>query len=656
MPKTKKFKELSRRQQNRRLLQNKNISISLPKRLTNEIQALSSKEFPENEICNAQLSPEIDNVQSNDIDYDNNSEDHNLLDNDTDNRRSLREELHTWAIMYNVTQTSVTALLRILRKEGHNDLPSDARTLLGTPKNTIIRECGAGHYFYYGLQKALQEKLKYSTINNNIIEININIDGLPLAKSSQSQLWPILGQIHNIHMTEPFVIAAFHGYKKPTHANDLLEEFCNEYRILHEEGFFFQNKNYHVNIRAIICDAPAKSFVTCTKGHNAYYGCGKCFCEGDYINHKMVFLNQNAPLRTNSNFRTRENEEHHISISPLENLHLDMVHNLPLDYMHLICLGVTKKMLHLWTKGYHISRLRAAHMQELSNDQIGLREYIPMEFARRPRGLNELDRWKATEYRMFLLYLGPIILQKYLNADYFEHFCVLHTAIRILCHSEDCFRNNVYAKELLLYFVKMFQILYGNDNVVYNVHNLIHLSEDVKRYGPLHTFSAFPFENYLKKLKQMLRKTEKPLSQLYNRITENAGFQTNLANNVENAPLVLKPNKKQLPLGCVNSHKQIKLKNFTLTANSANNCCYLKDGSVFFIDFIGFKDKNPVIIGKKCIDLRPITGYPCNSQDMQIYIANKGIELQIIPVTEIQKKGFKVFFNNVCYIMPLLHL
>lgn len=56
-----------------------------------------------------------------------------------------------WAIKYNITQKSLTALLCILQKERHNDLPSDARTLLGTPKNTIIRECGAGHYFYYGL-------------------------------------------------------------------------------------------------------------------------------------------------------------------------------------------------------------------------------------------------------------------------------------------------------------------------------------------------------------------------------------------------------------------------------------------------------------------------------------------------------------------------
>ncbi|KAL6416624.1 hypothetical protein ACFW04_013290 [Cataglyphis niger] len=143
----------------------------------------------------------------------------------------------------------------------------------------------------------------------------------------------------------------------------------------------------------------------------------------------MVFLDENAPLRKNSNFHTQENEQHHICISPFENLAVDMINNFPLDYMHLICLGVMKKMLNLWIKGHQISRLRSAQVQELSRDIIELREYIPIEFARWPRGINELDRWKATEYRIFLLYLGPIILNKYLNADYFQHFCVSHTAI-----------------------------------------------------------------------------------------------------------------------------------------------------------------------------------------------------------------------------------
>lgn len=119
-----------------------------------------------------------------------------------------------------------------MREEGHHKLPNDARTLLGIPKETMIHECENGQYFHYGLRRALSERLRYDTSINNTIVININIDGLPLSKSSQSQLWPILVQINN-NVTEPFLIGAFHGYKKPTDPQYLLQEFCNEYRILY---------------------------------------------------------------------------------------------------------------------------------------------------------------------------------------------------------------------------------------------------------------------------------------------------------------------------------------------------------------------------------------------------------------------------------------
>lgn len=114
-----------------------------------------------------------------------------------------------------------------------------------------------------------------------------------------------------------------------------------------------------------------------------------------------------------------------------------MINNFPLDYMHLICLGVMKKLIHLWIKGYQISRLRAVDIDALSNDIITLHKYIPIEFARHTRGVNEVDRWKATEYRLFLLYLGPIVLEKYLNKDYLQHFCVLH-----------CYTNFVSSRRL----------------------------------------------------------------------------------------------------------------------------------------------------------------------------------------------------------------
>src|SRR5258705_13756330 len=109
--------------------------------------------------------------------------------------------------------------------------------------------------------------------------------------------------------------------------------------------------------------------------------------------------------------------------------------------------------------------------------------------------------------------------------NHYKHFLALHVAIRMLASPQLCMELNSYASELLLYFVTHFGKLYGKENVSYNVHGLIHLSDDVKHFGHLDTFSAFPFENHLQSIKSMLRKSEKPLQQLHNGLYE---YQTNL--------------------------------------------------------------------------------------------------------------------------------
>lgn len=55
---------------------------------------------------------------------------------------------------------------------------------------------------------------------------------------------------------------------------------------------------------------------------------------------------------------------------------------------------------------------------------------------------------------------------------------------------------------------------------MYNVHNLLHLADDVKLLGCLDDFSAFVFENKLGKLKKLIRKPQYPLQQILRRLHE----------------------------------------------------------------------------------------------------------------------------------------
>lgn len=83
---------------------------------------------------------------------------------------------------------------------------------------------------------------------------------------------------------------------------------------------------------------------------------------------------------------------------------------------------------------------------------------------------------------------------------------MLQIAMHILCAPIYVTSMIDYAEELYVYFVKDFSILYGEEYVSYNIHNLIHLSEYCKKYGPLDSFSTFQFESNFQKVKRKLKK------------------------------------------------------------------------------------------------------------------------------------------------------
>jgi len=354
----------------------------------------------------------------------------------------------------------------------------------------------------------------------NTINLDLNIDGLPITKSLKNQLWPILGRISSLPFAL-FVIGVYHGYQKAC-LSEFLQPFIDKYFDLKNNGFCINEQPRQINIRAIICDAPARAYVTCTKSHNGHFACGKCTVTGESINRRMTFLDINAPLRTDIDFLNRSQPEHHLQgiLSPFELISVPMVSHFPLDYMHNTCLGVNKQLLKLWIDKSQTSRVVQVHLNILSDTLKTVSKCIPMEFSRKYFDLDECHRWKATQHRTFLLYLGPLILKNVLPDEKYIHFNALNCAIRILCSIDNYDRNNDYAQDLLIYFVQNMSILYGPQNVTYNMHNLIHLAADAKRLGPLDSFSAFPFENFLFTLKKLLRKFDKPLQQICNRLDE----------------------------------------------------------------------------------------------------------------------------------------
>lgn len=94
----------------------------------------------------------------------------------------------------------------------------------------------------------------------------------------------------------------------------------------------------------------------------------------------------------------------------------------------MVCLGVTKRILNFLKKGPRLCKLSSQQMALISAKLVSLNGAMPSEFARQPRSLDELDRWKATEYRQFLLYTGLITLRGVVSESLYEHFLALSIA------------------------------------------------------------------------------------------------------------------------------------------------------------------------------------------------------------------------------------
>lgn len=113
---------------------------------------------------------------------------------------SLRNFLQHWALKHQIQHSALDDLLVGLKANGHPELPSTARTLLSTPRDIRSTTVSGMEYVHFGLRRTLEGQLNQypgeALKKINKLELSLNIDGLPLFKSSKISLWPVLCAIH----------------------------------------------------------------------------------------------------------------------------------------------------------------------------------------------------------------------------------------------------------------------------------------------------------------------------------------------------------------------------------------------------------------------------------------------------------------------------
>lgn len=184
---------------------------------------------------------------------------------------NFKNKIRRWVISHNISSNAVTQLLKILNPVV-NFLPLDYRSLMGTPRKTPTIKLKNGEMYYFGLANKLLFKMQQGIKSkSNKLSIEINIDGIPLFKSSSTEFYPILGMCTNLIDNSPFAIAIFCGCGKPDPLDLFLKNFVEEINLLKQNFIQFDNRKFMVDISFILCDAPARAFIKQIVGHTSLH-------------------------------------------------------------------------------------------------------------------------------------------------------------------------------------------------------------------------------------------------------------------------------------------------------------------------------------------------------------------------------------------------
>ncbi|KIP08709.1 hypothetical protein PHLGIDRAFT_68944 [Phlebiopsis gigantea 11061_1 CR5-6] len=148
--------------------------------------------------------------------------------------------------------------------------------------------------------------------------------------------------------------------------------------------------------------------------------------------------------------------------------------------------------------------------------------YLPGSFDRPPRNIAEklTSGYKAVEFLTYLYGLAPALLYGILPTQYWEHFCKLVKAIRLVYQRTVTTDHLADAHTLFLEFAEEFEQLYVQRKgtrvhfVRQSIHATTHIGPESCRMGPYGIVSQFPIERVIGDLGRDLRQHSNPFGNL----------------------------------------------------------------------------------------------------------------------------------------------
>lgn len=193
--------------------------------------------------------------------YSSDEEDDAEVENVEEQNQTLRDRLRNWALLHNIKQDALKDLLGFLNDRIPDVLPKDPRTLLKTLQHVARQIIGDGQlYWHNGLATCIRNL--FANVDKSMdLSIIINMDGLPVHKSSRDEFWPILFRIYELPSVKLMVIDIYQGRGKPSNLSAFLSPFVDEMLEVSKNRIIVNGHKIRISIRCFVCDSPARAFI-----------------------------------------------------------------------------------------------------------------------------------------------------------------------------------------------------------------------------------------------------------------------------------------------------------------------------------------------------------------------------------------------------------
>lgn len=382
--------------------------------------------------------------------------------------------------------------------------------------------------------KQNQDKISDITTGSEYIRVNsredrgsydvtllLNTDGLQLVKSNTSQCWAAIFSICELplHLRESCLIFAGIWFDRKIQPvmNIFFRPIVDNLIDCYHKGIEWNDRERKkkviskVVVPGVVADGPARAKLQNITNYNGYKGCNLCEFPTTpvevpgkararrvylYTGKEEIKLRDGERMKKHARLAVKKQKRVRgvkgpsvLSDLPL----LDLGTCITYDGLHALLRGAFRQLFVFWffKKGpWNIAK----HLKEIKKM---LAEIQPPSTVNRPPESPEMYKfYKASDFLYWIIFWAAPVISSFLPSEYFQHFILFQGSVFALLESDITIEVlNEVEKALNLFLVQLGE-LYEPAQYTYNMHQLLHLPLQVRRWGMIWNTWTFCFESY----------------------------------------------------------------------------------------------------------------------------------------------------------------